>query len=367
MNARYDGNMSRREVLPIADDDKRIIRHSLGTGATPLTTTNRPEVSRRQDRVERKLRVRIESNLKDRSPLIRKFAEQNFLGRFARRLDRNRASYDTRLVNDIPYEILDVHERVLIGDGTPSDALTVMSKLQMRSIELARLTHPNTDMQNDPELDGMRSDVYDAVIEHGGKYGDVIETDYELTSLDTVVPCEKTLANGHPIENSNVREGIMATAKRHIAELPDGTKVVERTSYIIDLNELPTEISDAIRSVNTLENENSLQDITEVAQLNTLLPYLIERGAAEMSVIPISTTVYAYNEAIAQMIAGQQLQLKNAEQGELMKKLAIALEKDKADQKVLWAIAEAKERSKRELEQRQHEADERQMSSSDQL
>lgn len=363
MNARYDGDMPRREVFLFADDDKRIIRHSLGTGATPLTTTNRPEVAKRQEKVERKLRGRIASNLKDRSPLIRKFAEQNFLARFARRLDRNRASYDTRLVEEVPEEICAPHERVLVGDGSPSEALTVMLALRMRSIELARLTHPDTDMQNNPELDGMRSDVYDAVLEHGGRYYDDIRTDYELTNIDTVVPCEEELADGRPVENTAVREGVMVTAKRHIAELPDGTKVVERTSYIIDLNELPSEISSVIRSVNTLNNENSLQEITDAAQLDTLFPYLIERGAEETSVIPISTTVYAYNETIAQRIADQQSQLKNTEQSELMKKLTVALEQDEAEQKVLWALAEAKEQKKRELEKRQYEAEEQQAGS----
>jgi hypothetical protein len=330
MNVRPRGDRLRPERFLPVDDDKKILRHSLGTGATPLTTTGRPEVAKRQNKVQDRLRKRLLSNLVDRSPLIQKFAEQNFLSRFERRLDRNRASYDTRLVRDIPVEIRDIHDRVLVGDGSPKDALVVMSTLGMRSIELSRLTHPNIDMEGNLQLDGMNQEVFDAVIELGGELHDDTVPTYELSNIDTIVPPENVSGNKRPVEHAAVREGMMATVKHHIATLQDGTRVVRRTSYIMDLNELPEEISQAIRSVNTLQAMEPLQAVAEAAQLNDLLPFLIELGSDEKSLVPISTTIYAYNETIAALIASPVSIERDDTPSEHMQRFYDALEHDEA-------------------------------------
>lgn len=309
------------------DDDARILRHSLGSGATPLSTTNLPEVARRQETVQSKLRSRITRKLRDRSPLIRDFAEQNFLGRFARRMDRNRASYDTRLVAEIPDGIRDAHDRVLVGDGSVKDALEVMTALQMRSIELARLTHPNSDMHTNPQLQDMRYDTYDAVIDLGGEVYDGAEPSYELSNLDTIVPSGELDEEGRPIENAAVREGVMATAKRRIATLPDGTSVIERTSYIVDLNELPPELSNAIRSVNTLNVGDPLKALAEAVNFEELLPYLIENNYSK-SVIPMSTTIYAHNSAIAKIIKDRSNPEKSEEPSDSMRRVHDAFAQD---------------------------------------
>lgn len=347
MSMRPVGDRYHPEKFLSDGEDKKILRHSLGTGATPLTITGHPEVARRQEKVQHKLRKRIARSLNDRSPLIRQFAEQNFLGRFARRLDRNGASYDTRLVKDIPAEIRDVHDRVLIGNGSPKDALMVMSGLTMRSIELSRLTHPNVDMQDNPQLDEMNESVYDAVIELGGEFHEDIAPTYELSNLDTIVPPAIVPKNEQPVEHEAVREGIMATVKHHIATMQDGTKVIQRTSYIIDLNELPAEISQAIRSVNTLEAEDPLAAVAEAAQLEILLPYLIGRGSAEKSVIPISTTVFAHNERVAQIIKDQENPVKSDTPSESMQRFYAAVEQDTADLAKLWGFSEEQRRSDR--------------------
>lgn len=301
MNA-WRSSESLRVKKPRIDEEKRILRHSLGSGATPLSTTNLPEVSRRQDTVQIELRKRITRQLRGRSPLIRDFAEYNFLGRFARRLDRNRASYDTRLETEIPPALQEDHDRVLIGDGTVEQALKVMTGLKMPSIELARLTHPNTDMATNDQLHEMRVATHDAIGALGGAVHDEPDTAYELSNIDTIVPCGTVDETGRPVENAAVREGIMVTAKRHIGTLPDDVLVMERTSYIIDLNELPMEIADAIRSVNTLETPDPLRAIATAAQLDELIPYLVEYSDEEKSVIPMSTTIYAYNPLVVKVL-----------------------------------------------------------------
>jgi hypothetical protein len=347
MNVRPRGDRLRPERLLPVDDDKRILRHSLGTGATPMTITGLPEVAKRQEKVQYKLRKRIMRNLAGRSPLIQKFAEQNFLGRFARRLDRNRASYDTRLIETIPDEIRDTHDRVLVGDGSPKDALVVMSALGMRSIELARLTQPGVEMYPNPQLDEMTEDVYRAVIELGGVVHDEAELAYELSNLDTIVPPEAVTGNQKPAEHEAVRDGIMATVKRHIATMPDDTKVIQRTSYIIDLNELPPEISQAIRAVNTLKAEDPLRAVAEAAQMDMLLPYLLDRGSAERSIIPISTTLFAHNEAIARVVEDLAKPEKRDEPSESMQKFYEALEKDTAELADLWGFTDEQRRTDR--------------------
>lgn len=347
MNPRHSEARLRAADRLFDSEDKRILRHSLGSGATPLTITGYPEVAKRQEKVQHRLRERISRSLRDRSPLIRTFAENNFLGRFARRLDRNQASYDTRLVRDIPAHLQDTHDRVLIGDGSPKDALVVMSELRMRSIELARLTHPSIDMQDNPDLDGMHEEIYDAVTMLGGEFHEDAVPTYELSNLDTNVPPEKVAKDKAPVEHAAVREGMMATVKRHIGTMPDGTKVIQRTSYIIDLNELPVEITHAIRSVNTLESKNPLQAVSEAAQVDILLPHLIGRGSEEKSIIPVSTTIFAHNEAIAEIIKNRATPEETDAPSKSMGRFYEALEKDTAELAKIWGFTEEQRRTDR--------------------
>ena len=319
-------------------DDARILRHSLRYGATPLSTTGLPEVAKRQETVQENLRKRITKKLRGRSPLIRDFAEYNFLGRFARRLDRNRASYDTRLEAEIPESIKPAHDRVLIGDGSIRDALEVITGTKMRSIELARLTHPNIDMATNEDLQEMHEMAYEAIAELGGVIHEDTETTYELSNVDTIVPCGSVDAAGNPVENAAVREGIMATAKRQIGTMPDGTLVVERTSYIIDLNKLPLETAEAIRSVNTLQTPNFLQAITEIAHLNELLPYLIEHDGDEESVIPMSTTIFAHNPLVAELI-NELGAPKGTELSDSMRRVQAAFTEDVENLAEMWGVS----------------------------
>jgi hypothetical protein len=81
--------------------------------------------------------------------------------------------------------------------------------------------------------------------------------------------------------------------------------------------------------------------------MDMLLPYLLDRGSAERSIIPISTTLFAHNEAIARVVEDLAKPEKRDEPSESMQKFYEALEKDTAELADLWGFTDEQRRTDR--------------------
>ena len=269
------------------------LEYHLSWGATPLAGAEYPDVRQLQDKVVQPLLLnRVETSAPEDTPLpIRRFMEESFLMRFAGRASKNYDSYAERLVHDIPDdvdpEVALYEQRALRGTASPEQLIIVRRALGMRSIELARLTHPYGVMYD--ELDMMRDDVAQAITNQGGVVFD--PEDYNEKY--------KLRATGLLLDPNN-REQVMSlliTRRRDFGMVDDDTLDMERTSFIIPVHEgsvYDPVLSKKMRKISMVNNPDRIRQIEEIGRISEVVPELLNTKDFKAA-IPQSTTNFEFN------------------------------------------------------------------------
>lgn len=255
-------------------------------GATPLD---------RIATVDRQVAVRNNrQQLADTPPVdldipgpIVKQVSSTFCKRFEDRGIANDENFHTCLQKDhldeFDIETQAMLDRARFGEASPAELLYLRNVLGIRSIELACLTHPYGQGIAE-DLQPMRDAVQYGIEKLDGMY--FPEAPPTFAIKEAIIEGDKLI-------------GLVITRKRLIGMMPDDTAVRERSSFILRMDS--TEIDDSMRQKLLRYDyadpawEKKLIDETE-------LEYIIKDLLANDKfgdAIPISTTIYAYNQRTA--------------------------------------------------------------------
>lgn len=261
-------------------------------GATPLQVYGRTDIQRQQQNVYDALLKRTSEDLPFEVPeSLKAFIDGMFMARFHERSMKNYESHESRLkkdIDNIDIEFLGIYERAKEGLATPSELLAVRREFGMRSIELAKVTHPYG--KEIKFLEPMRRAVVKGILENGGIIYDPRETQkFKLLQSDII-----TATSQAP---SSVQYGFSMTRKRLIGEIDDDTRIYERSSFIVRIDEasgFDQALAREMHNVPVINNPLWAKEFFEAGRLDETIPYLLEHNEYQIA-IPLSTTTYAYN------------------------------------------------------------------------
>jgi hypothetical protein len=295
---------SENNLMSVSESEKsfladlsRIKENSKGEpltwGATPLLASI--DIQLQQDAVKEVLNSLFESkNVPDYiSPTMANYIDVLNMSRTFNRESKNQDSFAYRDKTDldgIPLESLEVFERALRGYASPAELLFLASMLGIPTIELASLTHPYG--QRIELLDEMRPSINEAIVLLGGTLVRGILPEYEVKGSD----------NPH---NPAQMHGIHMTRKTLFGTLPDGTEVIERSSFVILIDALPVRIADLVRSTRFEDNPQWSKQVLKRTGLETIVPLLLKDDEYNKAV-PVSTTMVAMNAPLMEKLFTEQ-------------------------------------------------------------
>ncbi len=271
------------DSLDQPDPREKLSGDLLTWGATPLN------VNARQLEVFHLLKKRIKRSAPEFTPdAVKEFVLQHFMSRFFERQDRNAKSFEDRdpniLVDDLDEQAQDALIDAICGTSNPNDLLKTRENLDMPSIELARLTHPYGRRMK--TLGDMRQAVDFAIEANNGRLID----DDSMTTFG--------VDGGHIRDKGeNIELGFLMKRKRVRGILPDGTVIIERSTFVLrvdDASPLDQDIASQFRDIKIDKNPDWNKQVMEVINANNLLPDLLENNMFNIA-IPLSTTTYAFN------------------------------------------------------------------------
>jgi hypothetical protein len=214
------------------------------------------------------------------------------MSRTYNREDHNRNSFAYRGKTDldgIPLKVLEVLDRAVKGFASPAELMLIAQILEIPTIELASLTHPYGGERIEM-LKPMRAAVDQAIELLGGR------------TIKDKAPTYEVKGSDNPHDPSSM-EGIHMTRKRIVGVLPDGTEIMERSSFVILVDNLPEEVAQKIRSISY--GENWAQEVLRAEDLNILIPMLLDEDVYDTA-IPISTTVVAINPELERRLLSKE-------------------------------------------------------------
>lgn len=262
-----------------------------GYGATPL------------DRMatlgsQRELALTLQEytlSIPDDVPLtVADYVHRTFMGRFYGRAEANEENYTTSLRTKEDYANNKVVQEIIargeLGFASPTELLVLRELLGIRSVELACVTHPYGERMD--MLEEMRDVVAQHVTLCGGEYNPDPSTRFRVKEVIGLAEGDKSFSNG-----------LLMTRKRTLAMLPDGTTIRERSSFVLRTDEqslINKEDIEALKNVD-LSHLDYQDKLVEAAHLDEVARILLKSNLYSQA-IPISTTIYAFNEATAQEI-----------------------------------------------------------------
>lgn len=263
-------------------------------GATPL---DHSLAYAQQSELLENLQHLVETDIPEGVPVnIVEHMKDTFAARFIKRGTANYENYLSSLRSCSEYQDDPVASEVLLraklGYASPAELLIVRKMLEIRSIELACLTHPYGKRlgENLENINEMRDVVRQSVELLQGTYDDEPETRYRV----------KEVVNW---KTDNFSDGFLMTRKRTLGRLPDGTIIRERTSFVIRTDEngaVPQQNIDAIKQLGAT-NESWQDALVRAGRLDVIAEELLSADAFDL-VIPVSTTIYAFNPETARLI-----------------------------------------------------------------
>jgi hypothetical protein len=298
------------------------LQYHLSWGATPLAGAEYPAVMRLQNQIVQPLLLRrVEQSAPEAMPApLRQFMEQSFLTRFTGRAMKNYDAYSERLVKTPPQAIGAIfneqHERSIQGLAVPGELLIVRRVLGMKAVELARLTHSYGTMIE--KLDPMRAVVAEAVASQGGTMFPSTEyrEQYKLRSADLLMSPER----------QDEAMGLLMTRRRMIGMLADDTAILERSSFVVpiyDGSSFDPTLSARMRRVPLADNPNRMQQLEAEGRLLEVVPGLLDDNNFDAA-IPLSTTIFAYNQTTSQEISERANNNKSHDDLERIRRMTLA-------------------------------------------
>jgi hypothetical protein len=265
-----------------------------------------------------------------------------YFGRFHVRQTRNSASYDQRR-NRTPYPQLgaDVRlrcDKAMIGAGSLKDGLLLQRDLQMPSNEIARHTHAYEDNIKE------RSAIRDQITEHCFDMDP--DTEVPATSPELKVQGSDIISmpsdHGEDAPARQVR-ALCVTLKDNIAYMPqEGTKVVERQTYIVDLALLGCAYPELVEDIKALDIQKIApaawtQRATELLEGIDLMR-AFQNDDIRAAFLDLSTAYYTVNESrLASIRQERELHDNNVKESEdsSLNTIRRLMQEDEADQKSL--------------------------------
>lgn len=293
------------ELLPAVD--LRILAgnaysSSLDWGATPLNSYHDPVLGERQKEVREALEQRVHAIPEGVGEIpddIQRYVAESFLWRFNGRTMANIDNFSRRLHADATqFDAADrmVLEKAMWGQATPAELMYARCKFGMASIELGCITHPYGAYTDNLE------EMQDAVREAMEMFGaqplgrDELENVFKVKWADN-------MANGKK-KSSTVQRAFMVTRKRNYGELPDGTTIRERSSFIVRIDpdsDFDQKIAQNMQKVHLVHNPDAMKHLAIAGKIDQTIPPFI-RDKVFGTVIPLSTTMYAFNRTTEERI-----------------------------------------------------------------
>lgn len=270
-------------------------------GATPL---DYQAAIPQQTMLLEKLQKLVDTDVDKSIPApIREYMKDTLAMRFWGRATANYDKYATAL--HAPYEFIDHPEAYamivggLTGHASPAELLLVGEMLGTSGIELGCASIPYG--KRIGEVAAMRKAVCESVKALGG------------VSVDDHPPryIVRGIVNG-PMWQSEEIEGFLMTRKRDIGMMPDGTIIRERTSFILRADIEGVVPEQNIAAIQALDPEapNWRADVVTAGGLDEIATRLLADDEFTLA-IPISCTIYAFNQERAAKIARRQQQKRN--------------------------------------------------------
>ena len=270
--------------------------NSLDWGATPLNAYHDPTLSRQQTNVRKKLEQRarfVPPEVGEIPAEVRGYVAQNFLTRFNGRTLANFDNFSSRIRTDLSELDVDDHtilDKAMWGRATPAELLYLRCKLGMASIELGCITHPyGTHTANVEEMrDSVRAAMRMFMVDDEPTEEEDLEWIFAVKQADNLLNKNQSMY---------LRSAFVVTRKRDFGVLLDGSKVRERTSFVVrvdDESEFDQAVANNMRRVPLIHNNDAMKHLTIAGKLNKVLPPLVKEKRFG-TVIPLSTTIYAFN------------------------------------------------------------------------
>lgn len=215
----------------------------------------------------------------------------------------NYSSYQNRLnetqaSDDLTLEYIGAFQRANQSTASPDDLLTVREVNMMESVELGKLSHIGG--EGIEYLRAMEGSIYSAIDRRAGLIVANPEESFNLITNDALM-----------LESRAGIQAITANRKRCIGHLPCGTRIVEKSQFILRTDEESTfdpAIVDKIHRIKIEDGETWRDQILRIRGFEDALAQAfndaIQGNANETpknrfsAIIPVSTTVYAYNKEI---------------------------------------------------------------------
>ena len=223
----------------------------------------------------------------------------------------------------------DMIARAETGHASPAEILLVRNALGIRSAELACLTHPYGDKIE--VLQTMRDVVRQSVETLGGVYTATPDVRYRVKGVID----ETSLAESHLIPEitrdipfmlgvaprekqwiPDYTKGLFMTRKRTLGTMPDGTVIRERTSFILRIDQVASPEQMARLSQLDPYDEHWYDKILDTLDLDGMVGPLLANDAFDI-VVPVSSTIYAFNEQTAAEIAAKEAHERELRRAEL--------------------------------------------------
>ncbi len=214
----------------------------------------------------------------------------------------NRAIKNTDSFNQPLYDRVDLDptqraklEKAELGSAEPDEILELIDKLGMGSAELAGLTHIygyRIEFQQ-----AMREHVKDAINSRGGDVYDKPEITYDIIAVDTSITHKDHLSIA------------IAMKRNTVVGCVDETVIYERTTFIVRIDkasQLDQKVAEYLRTISLTKQKAGTgpsddpigwkDQVMQDGRLVEEIKWLLESNAFE-SVIPMSTTIFASNDA----------------------------------------------------------------------
>lgn len=296
------------ELTPIFLEGLAKLRRGepLGWGATPLHPYL-PAIASQQKGVRSHLtQLFNKPPFKVPEPFARYVYNWN-QSRVTHRLDKNFESFSHRTQFDLtetPDELQEAQARVLAGHASPAEVIVVATQLGVPTFELASLTHPYGQRMED--LEPMREAVLESIRYCDGEIFDEPEETFRVKGFSYL---------DAPTDEGGDIPSLRITRTKTLAKLDEDTKVYERSSFVLRLDE-------AILSqiVGMEFNMAWAKEILKIPGFIEHIQAVLESDDFE-SAVPISTTTFAINERlVAEQLLNKEtydLRQRNITQGAL--------------------------------------------------
>lgn len=226
---------------------------------------------------------------------ITQYVEMKMPERFNNRTNANEENYASSQVKKEEYaderELLTVIDDAEQGFASPAELLLIRELLAMGSVELACVTHPYGERLE--YVDEAEEAVLAAIRLMGGTVCDEVETSYRVKNVIGADP-----------ESAEYSLGLFMIRKQVIGELPDGTLIKRRSSFVLRTDEesdliqqglLTSEDIEAMKAVDTHDKDWG-DKVVQAGGLAEIAERLLSGDQFDQA-IPISSTFFAYNPA----------------------------------------------------------------------